>query len=96
MTKNNFPALAHFWVWCPDLGEGEDQGNVVRAPNPEEAALLWAKWHDSLEAFEIAQGTRYSLHVQGIDKSVTTFEVSGSFVPVYRAEMAETVEWRTL
>lgn len=42
--------MKKYLVWCPELGSGWEDGRVVIASDPEDAACIWARREDSSSA----------------------------------------------
>jgi len=76
-----------FRVWCPELGqEEEDGGKDVRASGHERAVETWASWCDSQGDYEIVGGAEYEVWVRKVGEEKShKYTVTGRSEPVYEA-----------
>jgi hypothetical protein len=84
--------MERYIVWCPDLGQEQEDGLKITASGTRQAVEDWAEWHDNV-------GAEYSI-VGGKDATVTVMSiksgdkrdwiVSGESMPIYRARPAAT------
>ena len=80
--------MADYVVWCPDNGEGPDDGRTFKGEiDHEDAAIAWAQRSDWSSAdYRIAGGKIAPIvHVQSDAGEVKRFRVSGEAVPYYSA-----------
>lgn len=55
-------------VWCPDLGQEQEDGATIPATDPADAAEGWAEWHDRSSAeYRIASGREEIVIVRDVE-----------------------------
>lgn len=65
--------MTRYLVWWPEVGHGRDDGKLVIAHSPEDAAARWAQWYDAKSAdYLIVGGQQAEVLVleQGTDEPV--------------------------
>ena len=82
--------MSQFHVWWPVMGQDREDGRVIEADSPAEAATSWAKWQDTFQAdYEIASETsvpEVCVQAEG-SEDVFRFFVSGFMSPTYLARL---------
>jgi hypothetical protein len=76
-----------FTVWCPEDGEGPEDGRTITAIDAEQAAELWAERDDAEGAeYRIAGGwSEPTVVVSCVDGTQAAFRLTGLSSPVYSA-----------
>ncbi len=65
---NRNPRKGTYVVWCPDLGQEQEDGATVPAADPADAAEGWAEWHDRSSAeYRIASGREEIVIVRDVE-----------------------------
>ena len=55
-------------VWCPDLGQEQEDGATIPATDPADAAEWWAEWHDRSSAeYRIVSGREEIVIVRDVE-----------------------------
>jgi len=79
-----------FYVWCPDLGETQDDAKTYRAFDSEDAACKWAEHHDMHDDGSIFAGDCKNVCVLIEGRKVPELmTVGGELVPRYSARAAK-------
>lgn len=88
MSRRVRPLDQDFRVWCPELGDTEEEADRIEAASAEDAAERWAiNWDDSDTRKDIAgEGKSYEVSVRGPDGALTRWEVQGEYTASYWAE----------
>lgn len=80
--------MQQFHVWRPEMGQVREDGRVIQADSPAEAAQKWAAWQDTFQADYAIAGERahpeVCVQAEGSD-TVLQFFVSGFMSPTYLA-----------
>lgn len=83
--------MGRYIVWCPDIGQEQEDGAKVTARCPQTAAQEWADWQDRRSAeYSIVGGTDVTVTVLDINSGERRdWIVSGESVPIYRARLKD-------
>jgi len=83
-------------VWCPDLGQEQEDGATIPATDPADAAEGWAEWHDRSSAeYRIASGREEIVIVRDVDTGEQReWIVRGEAMPCYTAQPGESATIR--
>ena len=75
-------------VWCPDLGQDQEDGATIPATDPADAAEGWAEWHDrSSVEYRIASGREEIVIVRDVETGEQReWIVRGESMPYYTAQ----------
>lgn len=79
-----------YLVWCPELGQTQDDAYLTDAVDVRAAACEWARKHDEATAeYRIARGDDIAVIVAeaGTPERKIEFIVSGERVPRYSARV---------
>jgi hypothetical protein len=81
--------MGRYRVWCPDLGQEQNDGQACSAIDPRTAAEEWGEWCDRTSAeYSIVAGNDSKVLVLDLDSGETTeWIVSGESVPKYTARL---------
>lgn len=80
--------MRKYVVWCPDLGQEQEDGATIRATDPADAAEGWAEWHDRSSAeYRIASGREEIVIVRDVETGEQReWIVRGEAMPYYTAQ----------
>lgn len=82
--------MPKFHVWWPEMGQGQEDGRIIEAGSPAEAATVWAEWQDTFKAdYAIASETsvpEVCVQAEGSEE-VFRFFVIGFTSPTYEARL---------
>ena len=83
-------------VWCPDLGQEQEDGATIPATDPADAAEGWAEWHDRSSAeYRIASGREEIVIVRDVETGEQReWIVRGEAMPYYTAQPGESATIR--
>ena len=83
-------------VWCPDLGQDQEDGATIPATDPADAAEGWAEWHDRSSAeYRIASGREEIVIVRDVETGEQReWIVRGEAMPYYTAQPGESATIR--
>lgn len=83
-------------VWCPDLGQEQEDGATIPATDPADAAEGWAEWHDRRSAeYRIASGREEIVIVRDVETGEQReWIVRGEAMPYYTAQPGESATIR--
>lgn len=75
-------------VWCPELGQEQEDGATIPATDPADAAEGWAEWHDRSSAeYRIASGREEIVIVRDVETGEQReWIVRGEAMPYYTAQ----------
>ena len=75
-------------VWCPDLGQEQEDGATIPATDPADAAEGWAEWHDRSSAeYRIVSGREEIVIVRDVETGEQReWIVRGEAMPYYTAQ----------
>ena len=60
--------MGTYVVWCPDLGQDQEDGATIPATDPADAAEGWAEWHDRSSAeYRISSGREEIVIVRDVE-----------------------------
>ena len=81
-------------VWCPDLGQTQENGAKISAYDPSSAVEEWAEWTDRNSAeYSIVGSADATVEVLYLDSGKQrSWIVSGESVPHYTARLIVTPE----
>ena len=88
--------LRTYVVWCPDLGQEQEDGATIPATDPADAAEGWAEWHDRSSAeYRIASGREEIVIVRDVETGEQReWIVRGEAMPYYTAQPGESATIR--
>ena len=83
-------------VWCPDLGQEQEDGATIPATDPADAAEGWAEWHDRSSAeYRIVSGREEIVIVRDVETGEQReWIVRGEAMPYYTAQPGESATIR--
>lgn len=83
-------------VWCPDLGQEQEDGATIPATDPADAAEEWAEWHDRSSAeYRIVSGREEIVIVRDVETGEQReWIVRGEAMPYYTAQPGESATIR--
>lgn len=88
--------MRKYVVWCPDLGQRQEDGATIPATDPADAAEGWAEWHDRSSAeYRIASGREEIVIVRDVETGEQReWIVRGEAMPYYTAQPGESATIR--
>lgn len=88
--------MTKYVVWCPDLGQEQEDGATIPATDPADAAEGWAEWHDRSSAeYRIASGREEIVIVRDVETGEQReWIVRGEAMPYYTAQPGESATIR--
>jgi len=88
--------MGTYVVWCPDMGQEQEDGATIPATDPADAAEGWAEWYDRNSAeYCISSGREKIVIVRDIATGrQSEWIVRGESVPYYTAQPVESTTIR--